>query len=85
MPKQIINPLKNYPDLVSCKIENLAEKAREEGERESAINFWSPWLAEVLLREFVRENWLRERDLSVKRYREKTKSRLNEREKANLL
>ena len=25
----------------------MAEKAREEGERESAVNFWSPWLAEV--------------------------------------
>ena len=85
MPKQI-NPLKNYPDPVSCKIERIWPRKLEKREKEKVLSILEPVVSRgVLLSEFVRENWLRERNLSVKRDIEKTKSRLNEREEAILL
>ena len=58
----------------------------EKREKEKVLSILEPVVSRgVLLSKFVRENWLRERNLSVKRDREKTKSRLNEREEAILL
>ena len=60
-----IEKLQDPPPWVARLRENLAEKAREKGERESKCRYFDLWL-----REFVRGNWLRKRRQSFDQERQ---------------